>query len=105
MRKEAKVLVGKHDFRSFKARQKKEKTSIRTIYSISITLKKQDVIITVKGDGFLYNMVRNIVGTLVDIGRGYLPSGSMKNILNQKDRTKAGPTAPAKGLFLTNIQY
>ena len=63
------------------------------------------ITIEISADGFLYNMVRNIVGTLVDIGRGYLPPGSMKKILRAKDRTKAGPTAPAKGLFLVKATY
>jgi len=53
----------------------------------------------------LYNMVRNIVGTLVDIGRGYLPEGSMSKILRNKNRKTAGPTAPAKGLFLMSVKY
>ncbi|MDD4013071.1 MAG: tRNA pseudouridine(38-40) synthase TruA, partial [Candidatus Omnitrophica bacterium] len=56
-------------------------------------------------DGFLYNMVRNIVGTLVEIGRGYFPPGSMRKILAAKDRKQAGPTAPARGLFLEEVKY
>ncbi len=105
MKKEAMVLIGTHDFKCFQARDKKERTSIRTITDISVRKTGRRVIVRVQGDGFLYNMVRNIVGTLVDIGRGYLPQGIMLDILNSRDRTKAGPTAPARGLFLIKVSY
>lgn len=105
MKREAKVLEGKHDFKSFQASDKKEKTSIRKIYDIRIKKKGLYILMDIEADGFLYNMVRNIIGTLVDIGRGYLPEGSMKKILKSKDRTLAGPTAPAKGLTLIEVKY
>ncbi|MDP8258605.1 MAG: tRNA pseudouridine(38-40) synthase TruA [Candidatus Aadella gelida] len=105
MKREAKVLEGRHDFSSFRASDKREGTSVREISHISIKKQKSLIEIEVEGDGFLYNMVRNIVGTLVDIGRGYLPPESMKKILKKKDRTSAGPTAPAKGLFLAEVKY
>ena len=105
MRKEALVLVGTHDFKCFQASDKRERASIRTITSIIVKKTGRSIIINVQGDGFLYNMVRNIAGTLVDIGRGYLPPGSMSTILKAKDRTKAGPTAPARGLFLVKVLY
>ena len=105
VRKEAKVLIGKHDFKSFQATDKIERSSVRKISRLSIKKEKNQLIVDIEADGFLYNMVRNIVGTLVDIGRGYLPEGSMKKILKAKDRTKAGPTAPAKGLFLVEAKY
>ncbi|MBF0252348.1 MAG: tRNA pseudouridine(38-40) synthase TruA [Candidatus Omnitrophica bacterium] len=104
MRKEIKALLGEHDFKSFQARDKKERTSVRTIYAAKIS-GKRDICISLTGNGFLYNMVRNVVGTVVDIGRGYLPPDSMKNIIDAKDRTKAGPTAPPQGLVLINIKY
>jgi tRNA pseudouridine38-40 synthase len=105
MKKEAKELIGRHDFKSFQARDKKERSSVRTVKSLRIKKETPFVIIDIAADGFLYNMVRNIVGTLVDIGRGYSPPGSMKKILREKDRRQAGPTAPAKGLFLVRIKY
>ena len=105
MRKEAKALIGKHDFKSFQASDKRERSSVRKIASLSIKKRKNELIFDIEGDGFLYNMVRNIVGTLVDIGRGYLPEGSMKKILKSCDRKKAGPTAPAKGLTLIEVKY
>ena len=73
MKREAKALIGKRDFKSFQARDKKERSSVREIYSLTVTKKKDKIVIGVEGNGFLYNMVRNIVGTLIDIGRGYLP--------------------------------
>ena len=105
MNKEAKVLIGRHDFKSFQATDKRERSSVRKITRISVKKKKETIAIDVEADGFLYNMVRNITGTLVDIGRGYLPPGSMKKILKAKDRTKAGPTAPPQGLFLMEVKY
>jgi tRNA pseudouridine38-40 synthase len=105
MKKEARVLIGRHDFKSFQAADKKEKGSIRTIKRISVKKIGNLINIDVKADGFLYNMVRNIVGTLIEIGRGKFPCGSMKKILAAKDRNKAGPTAPAKGLCLMQVLY
>lgn len=105
MEKEAEELTGKHDFKSFQASDKRERPSVRNISGIYIKKKGPSIDIQIEGDGFLYNMVRNIVGTLVEIGRGYLPEGSMKKILKNRDRTTAGPTAPSKGLFLVKVRY
>jgi len=105
MKKEAALLDGRHDFKSFQAADKKEISSVRKIFRIDLRKKGSSLVIDIEGDGFLYNMVRNITGTLVDIGRGYLPPGSMRKILNSRNRTAAGPTAPAKGLFLMSVKY
>lgn len=105
MRKEAKVLVGKHDFKSFQASDTRERSSVRTIYKLDVKKKWNTIVFDIAANGFLYNMVRNIVGTLVDIGRGYSPQGSMEKILAAKDRRLAGPTAPARGLFLVEVKY
>jgi len=105
MKKEAAFLEGRHDFKSFQARDKRERTSERRIFRIDIGKRKAFLTIDIEADGFLYNMVRNIVGTMIDIGRGYLPPGSMRKILKSRDRTTAGPTAPAKGLFLLEVKY
>lgn len=105
MRKEAAELVGRHDFKSFQASDNRERPSVRNISMIKLRKKGKMITLDIEGDGFLYNMVRNITGTLVDIGRGYLPPGSMKEILEIRDRRKAGPTAPAKGLFLIEVKY
>ncbi|MBD3426331.1 MAG: tRNA pseudouridine(38-40) synthase TruA [Candidatus Omnitrophica bacterium] len=105
MKREASCLQGRHDFKSFQASDKRQRSSVRRIFNIRVTSRKPHLSVDIEGEGFLYNMVRNIVGTLVDIGRGYLPPGSMKKILKAKKRSEAGPTAPAKGLFLVKIVY
>ncbi|MFH1847317.1 MAG: tRNA pseudouridine(38-40) synthase TruA [Candidatus Omnitrophota bacterium] len=105
MKEEAAFLVGEHDFKSFQASDKRERSSVREIFSINIEKKKTALVVEIQGSGFLYNMVRNVVGTLVEIGRGHFSSGSMCEVLYARDRTKAGPTAPAKGLFLMDVVY
>jgi len=105
MRKEAKVLLGRHNFSSFQASDKIERPAIRTIKSINITKDKQRIYIDIEADGFLYNMVRNIVGTLLEIGRGRLPGAGLGKILSARDRRLAGPTAPARGLSLIKVKY
>lgn len=105
MKREAKCLLGKHDFKSFQAADKKERSSTRTIKKLDIRKKRDFIEIEIEGDGFLYNMVRNIVGTLIEIGKGRFEAGSMKKILKAKNRNLAGPTAPAKGLCLIEVKY
>ncbi|MFH1478154.1 MAG: tRNA pseudouridine(38-40) synthase TruA [Candidatus Omnitrophota bacterium] len=105
MKKAAKYLVGKKDFKSFQASDKKERSSVRTIKRLDI-IKKGDIIeILIDADGFLYNMVRNIVGTLIDVGRGRIASPHLKHILNSRNRSSAGETVPAKGLCLERVFY
>lgn len=118
MQKEAKTLLGKHDFKAFTASANSTRDTIRRIKRISIKKSSchlplvlcvpnsSDFIhIIIEADGFLYNMVRNIVGTLIEIGRGKMPSGSIKKILNSRNRKLAGPTAPACGLCLVKVKY
>jgi len=107
MRKEARALRGRHDFKSFQAKSalSRIKNTVRTIKRISIKRDNSFIYIEIEASGFLHNMVRNIAGTLIEIGRGYLPKGSMRKILRSKDRRKAGPTAPAKGLTLLRVKY
>ena len=105
MQKQAMVLKGRHDFKSFQAADEKERSSLRTIYAISVKKRGNLIFIDIEADGFLYNMVRNIVGTLIEIGRGKMKPGAMKMILNKKNRKFAGPTAPAKGLCLLRVKY
>ncbi len=105
MRREAKVLLGRHDFKSFQAADKKERSSVRTIKKLTVKKKGDFIEIEMGADGFLYNMARNIVGTLIEIGRGRFKPGSMKKILKAKDRNLAGRTAPAKGLCLVEVKY
>ncbi len=105
MQKQAKVLKGMHDFKSFQAADKKERSSVRTIKNISVKKKGSLILIDIEADGFLYNMVRNIVGTLIAIGRNKLKPGDMKKILDKKNRRYASPTAQAKGLCLLKVKY
>jgi tRNA pseudouridine38-40 synthase len=105
MRRSAVRLSGKHDFGAFKASGGAEKNNIRTIKKISIVKRGDLIYIDVWADGFLYNMVRTIAGTLLEIGRGKLPESRIREILKKKDRRLAGPTAPAKGLCLMKVEY
>jgi len=107
MRKVVKSLVGRHDFRSFQAKSNlsRIKDTTRTIKEIKIKKAKQFIYIDIEADGFLHNMARSIVGTLIEIGRGYLKKDAMQRILRAKDRRQAGPTAPAKGLMLIKVKY
>lgn len=105
MQEAAKYLEGEHDFKSFCAVGAQVKTTVRTIYNCEVT--KQDGIITIRvtGNGFLYNMVRIIAGTLVKVGAGDIKPVEMPDILAACDRSKAGPTAPAHGLTMIGIEY
>jgi tRNA pseudouridine38-40 synthase len=110
MREEAKCLVGQHDFKSFAASPAKEQkikktNTVRTIKRFVITKKGEFITCDIEANGFLYRMVRNIIGTLLDIGNGKLAKGSIKRILAQKDRGQAGATAKSKGLALLEVIY
>ncbi|MEE8360293.1 MAG: tRNA pseudouridine(38-40) synthase TruA, partial [Candidatus Omnitrophota bacterium] len=105
MREEAKALLGRHDFASFQSANSPRKSTTRTIRKLYIKKKGKFIEFDIEGDGFLYNMVRIIVGTLIDIGRGYIERGSMKKILAKRNRKSAGVTAPAKGLCLMRVKY
>ncbi len=105
MAQAAAMLVGKKDFKSFAAAADKRQTSVRTIFRCDVNRNDDWVYIDVEGDSFLYNMVRNIVGTLVEVGSGRLKPERINEILEAKDRTAAGPIAPAAGLCLMWIKY
>lgn len=105
MQQAAGCLVGAHDFKSFASSGDKRQSSVRTILDCSVSRQSEYVYIDVEADGFLYNMVRNIVGTLVEIGRGRWPWNKIEAILSARDRTVAGPLAPACGLCLMEIHY
>jgi len=105
MDKAAKLLVGTKDFKSFASAKDTRESSVRTIFRCEVFKDDDRTYIDVEGDGFLYNMVRNIAGTLVDVGAGRLQPEKMIEILDAKNRTAAGPIAPAKGLCLMWIKY
>lgn len=105
MQQAADYLVGEHDFSSFKSSGTSSKSSVRTIYAAQVLKEQERVIIQLTGNGFLYNMVRIISGTLLEIGLGNMQPEQMKEILEAKDRQKAGKTLPAYGLYLMNAEY
>lgn len=106
MQQAAAYLEGEHDFKSFCAVGAQVKTTTRTIYSCNVTRDAGDIItVRVTGNGFLYNMVRIIAGTLIKVGGGELSPEEIPLILEKKDRSAAGPTAPAHGLTMIGIEY
>lgn len=98
-------LVGTHDFQSFTTLKSKKKSTVKTIYSINIIKNDNIIEIEVKGNSFLWNMVRIICGTLIEVGKGNLKPSNMEKILNQLKRQDAGPNAPAHALFLKEVEY
>lgn len=107
MKKAAAMLCGEHDFASFCTPSKSsvQKSTVRTIYDISITERSGIIKIIYHGNGFLYNMVRILTGTLIEIGEGKRLASDIPSILQKHDRTFAGPTVPANALFLESVQY
>jgi tRNA pseudouridine38-40 synthase len=115
----AAAVVGEHDFTSLAASdpdlaernpedhsEPAVRSNVRTIFSSEWSEPAEDSLIyRVRGNGFLHHMVRNLVGTMLEIGRGQFPAGSMTEILEARSRSAAGPTAPAKGLFLHSVEY
>ena len=105
MNQAAAYLVGEHDFKSFCSAGAQVQTTVRTIYAVNVTKEYDMVHIRITGNGFLYNMVRIIAGTLMQVGTGLMEPEQVKEILEARDRSKAGPTAVAKGLTLVEIRY
>ncbi|NQS99499.1 MAG: tRNA pseudouridine(38-40) synthase TruA [Candidatus Omnitrophica bacterium] len=105
IRSAAQHLVGRHDLRSFQAVDKRLRPSVRTIKRLDVRRKENLIYLDIEADGFLYRMVRNIVGTLIEVGRGRLKPQDIKTILRAKNRAYAGPCAPAKGLCLVEVTY
>lgn len=105
MRQAAAYLKGTHDFKSFCSAQTSVEDTVRTIYSLDVEKAGDLFTVRVRGNGFLYNMVRIIAGTLAGVGRGYFEPEEVERMLEEKDRTKAGVTAPPQGLTLVGIEY
>ena len=105
MQRAADYLKGEHYFKSFCSVNTVAETTVRTVYDISVEKSGDMISIRVTGSGFLYNMVRIIAGTLMEVGRGNITPEKMPDILNALDRTKAGPTAPACGLTLVKYEF
>jgi tRNA pseudouridine38-40 synthase len=105
MRRAGGYFIGRHDFQAFMASGSKIKDTVRTMYRLEINKEGPLVYIDVWGNGFLYNMVRIMAGTLVDVGRGAIPADRVKDIIESKDRHKAGVTLKACGLCLVEVFY
>ena len=111
MKQAARLVLGTHDFTSFAAvdpergKDDEELDNVRTIFSSEWSRQNDLLIYQVRGDGFLHHMVRNLVGTFLQVGKGSLAADSMAEILAARRRADAGPTAPASGLFLINVEY
>ena len=106
MKKAAKYFEGEHDFKAFKASGTSSKSSVRTIYNAEVIEKPYNrIYIELTGNGFLYNMVRIIAGTLVDVGMGKIKPEEIKQIIESKDRNMAGKTLQPNGLYLISVIY
>lgn len=105
MKEASKYFIGEHDFTSFASSKSKKKSNVRTIYSINITENNGLLEIYFEGNGFLYNMVRIIAGTLVDVGMGKIKPEEVKEIIESKDRQNAGKTLKPQGLYLVKVEY
>lgn len=105
MQQAADYLVGEHDFTSFSSVHAQTNSFVRTIYDLTVKRQGEMITIRVTGNGFLYNMVRIIAGTLLQVGAGSRPPEEMAQILSGRDRELAGPTAPAHGLTMIGIRY
>lgn len=105
MRRAASLIVGTRDFSCFEATGSIVKDKVRTVYSLDVCEENGEIVVRVTGNGFLYNMVRIIAGTLVYVGTGKLRADDVPSIIESRDRTRAGITLPAKGLCLERVEY
>ncbi|MFC1698498.1 tRNA pseudouridine(38-40) synthase TruA [Candidatus Omnitrophota bacterium] len=105
IKRAAVYLLGRHNLRSFQAVDKVNRDAVRTIQSLKVSRKGKAIQFDIAADGFLYKMVRNIVGTLIEVGRGKIKPEDIPRILAAKSRVDAGPCAPAKGLCLIRVKY
>ena len=105
MNEAIKVFLGTHDFRAFVTESKEKENCVRTITEAKVEQNNNKLVITFKGDGFLRYQVRNMVGILIRVGENKISTEDVEKILESKDRTKSGKTAPAEGLYLTKINY
>ena len=105
MKEAATYLVGEHDFKSFCSADTQVESTVRTVYEVSVTQSGEDIVISVSGNGFLYNMVRIIAGTLLEVGKGRIEPNEMPRILEAKNRQASGPTAPPHGLTLVKYEF
>lgn len=102
---EAQAFVGTHDFAGFCSARSDVEDTVRTVYAFSVERRGSEVLFKVEADGFLYNMVRIMVGTLLFVNEGKIKPGELADVINSKNRTLAGKTAPAHGLYLNKVNY
>lgn len=102
---EAQAFLGRHDFSGFCSAKSDVEDTVRTVYSFSVKREGDEVLFTVEADGFLYNMVRIMVGTLLFVNEGKIKQGELADVISSKDRKRAGKTAPAHGLYLNKVKY
>ncbi len=105
MQQAAQVLIGEHDFSAFRTVGSNIVGTVRTVYRLEVQQQGKHIHIDIWGNGFLYNMVRIIAGTLIEVGKGKIPVQEMQSILDSKERARAGATAPAKGLAMCEVFY
>jgi tRNA pseudouridine38-40 synthase len=98
-------FIGEHDFQAFMAAGSSVQSTVRKIFKVNMTSKDNLISFNITGNGFLYNMVRIIIGTLIDVGRGKIEENTIENIILSRDRKFAGHTAKAEGLFLKKVYY
>ena len=105
MKKAASYLIGTHDFMAFCGNKKMKKSTVRTVFSIDIIEKQDEIVISYTGDGFLHNMIRIMTGTLIEVGNGTKQASEIPGILEGKNRELAGFTVPPEGLMLKQVDY
>lgn len=105
MERAAAFLTGTHDYQSFTSAKRGKKSTVRTVESITIVSKEEELVFTFKGDGFLYHMVRIMMGTLIEVGLGIRKAEEIPSVLEAKDRSKSGHLIPGKGLALMEVTY
>jgi tRNA pseudouridine38-40 synthase len=105
MARSAACLVGRHDFSAFRAAECSAKSALRRVLELKLRRQGERISMDIRGEAFLQHMVRNIAGSLTEVGLGRQPEGWIEALLQGKDRTAAGPTAPAKGLCLWRVDY
>lgn len=105
MEEAAKYFIGEHDFTAFSSIKSVKENKVRTLYQLELASNEDEIMVTCTGSGFLHSMVRIIVGTLVQVGQGKISAEQIVEAIRKKDRTLAGTTAPAQGLFLWQVSY